>query len=124
MPDKSDIPSNFTLKLRKHIRGRRLEAVRQLGVDRVVEFEFGSGENCHHIILEMYSQVLPLPLLLSCFIVMYLGMCLACIRLYAMRIYTYKYTYVYQYLMYINIQICHFILDLQSIAVALCGDGA
>jgi hypothetical protein len=59
MPDKSDIPSNFTLKLRKHIRGRRLEAVRQLGVDRVVEFEFGTGENCHHLILEMYSQVPP-----------------------------------------------------------------
>jgi predicted ribosome quality control (RQC) complex YloA/Tae2 family protein len=27
----------------------------QLGVDRVVDFRFGSGETCNHIILEMYS---------------------------------------------------------------------
>jgi predicted ribosome quality control (RQC) complex YloA/Tae2 family protein len=55
--DKSDVPSNFTLKLRKHIRTRRLEAVRQLGVDRMVDFVFGSGEAAYHLILEMYSQV-------------------------------------------------------------------
>jgi len=34
MYDKPDAPSNFTLKLRKHLRTRRLEDVRQLGVDR------------------------------------------------------------------------------------------
>ncbi len=39
--DKSDTPSNFTLKLRKHLRTRRLEDVRQLGVDRIVDFTFG-----------------------------------------------------------------------------------
>lgn len=33
--DKSTTPSGFTLKLRKHIRTRRLEDVRQLGYDRV-----------------------------------------------------------------------------------------
>ena len=55
--DKSDTPSNFTLKLRKHIRTRRLEDVRQLGVDRIVDFVFGSGEATYHLILEMYSQV-------------------------------------------------------------------
>lgn len=33
--DKSVTPSGFTLKLRKHIRTRRLEDVRQLGIDRV-----------------------------------------------------------------------------------------
>jgi predicted ribosome quality control (RQC) complex YloA/Tae2 family protein len=55
--DKSDTPSNFTLKLRKHIRTRRLEDVRQLGVDRIVDFVFGSGEAQYHLILEMYSQV-------------------------------------------------------------------
>jgi predicted ribosome quality control (RQC) complex YloA/Tae2 family protein len=54
--DKSDTPSNFTLKLRKHVRTRRLEDVRQLGVDRVVDFTFGSGEATYHIILELYSQ--------------------------------------------------------------------
>lgn len=57
MYDKPDAPSNFTLKLRKHLRTRRLEDVRQLGVDRVVDFVFGLGENAHHLILEMYAQV-------------------------------------------------------------------
>lgn len=33
--DKSNTPSGFTLKLRRHIRSRRLEDVRQLGYDRV-----------------------------------------------------------------------------------------
>jgi predicted ribosome quality control (RQC) complex YloA/Tae2 family protein len=35
MPDKPDTPSNFVLKLRKHVKARRLEDVRQLGSDRV-----------------------------------------------------------------------------------------
>eukprot|EP00883_Tetradesmus_obliquus_P009930 jgi/Sobl393_1/2641/SZX66696.1 len=56
MYDKPDAPSNFTLKLRKHLRTRRLEDVRQLGVDRVVDFVFGCGDNAHHLILEMYAQ--------------------------------------------------------------------
>jgi len=53
--DKSDMPSGFSMKLRKHIRAKRLEDVAQLGVDRVVDFRFGSGDNCNHIILEMYA---------------------------------------------------------------------
>lgn len=44
--DKSNTPSGFTLKIRKHIRTRRLEDVRQLGYDRVnfwsESFLFGS----------------------------------------------------------------------------------
>lgn len=36
--DKNTTPSGFTLKLRKHIRTRRLEDVRQLGYDRVITF--------------------------------------------------------------------------------------
>ena len=55
--EKSDTPSNFTLKLRKHLRTRRLEDVKQLGVDRIVDFVFGTGEATHHLILELYSQV-------------------------------------------------------------------
>eukprot|EP00897_Mesotaenium_endlicherianum_P003139 jgi/Mesen1/2853/ME000174S02111 len=35
--DKSATPSGFTLKLRKHIRTRRLENVRQLGIDRPLQ---------------------------------------------------------------------------------------
>ena len=37
------MPSGFAMKLRKHIRARRLEDISQLGVDRVVDFRFGSG---------------------------------------------------------------------------------
>eukprot|EP00743_Colponemidia_sp_Colp-15_P002602 GILK01002819.1.p1 GENE.GILK01002819.1~~GILK01002819.1.p1 ORF type:complete len:241 (-),score=36.35 GILK01002819.1:515-1237(-) len=53
--DKSNVPSGFTMKLRKHIRTRRLEDIKQLGIDRVIDFTFGSGENCHHVLLELYA---------------------------------------------------------------------
>ncbi|KAG2487711.1 hypothetical protein HYH03_013710 [Edaphochlamys debaryana] len=52
----SEMPSNFTLKLRKHCRTRRVEAVRQLGVDRCMELTLGSGPGAVHLILEMYAQ--------------------------------------------------------------------
>lgn len=45
------------MKLRKHIRNRRLTDVRQLGIDRIVDFSFGHGDKCIHLILEIYSQV-------------------------------------------------------------------
>ncbi|KAK9289082.1 hypothetical protein L1049_017553 [Liquidambar formosana] len=54
--DKSVTPSGFTLKLRKHIRTRRLEDVRQLGYDRIILFQFGLGANAHYVILELYAQ--------------------------------------------------------------------
>ena len=57
MPPKADTPSNFTLKLRKHIRTRRLEAVTQLGVDRVLQLSFGSGPAACHLLLEFFAQV-------------------------------------------------------------------
>ncbi|GAA0144785.1 hypothetical protein LIER_05139 [Lithospermum erythrorhizon] len=56
MRDKSNTPSGFTLKLRKHIRTRRLEDVRQLGYDRIIVFQFGLGINAHYVILELYAQ--------------------------------------------------------------------
>ncbi|GAB4824054.1 hypothetical protein N2152v2_011100 [Parachlorella kessleri] len=56
MPPKSDTPSNFSLKLRKHIRGRRLDSVTQLGVDRIAQLTFGTGDNAAHLILEFYAQ--------------------------------------------------------------------
>ncbi|PSC75362.1 nuclear export mediator factor Nemf-like isoform X1 [Micractinium conductrix] len=56
MPEKADTPSNFTLKLRKHIRTRRLESVKQLGVDRIVQLTFGSGPAACHLLLEFYAQ--------------------------------------------------------------------
>ncbi|KAH7678565.1 Zinc finger CCHC-type protein [Dioscorea alata] len=54
--DKNTTPSGFTLKLRKHIRTRRLEDVRQLGYDRIILFQFGLGANAHYVILELYAQ--------------------------------------------------------------------
>merc|ERR1712142_1190558 len=41
---KNPTPSGFTMKLRKHLRNRRLESIRMLGMDRIVDFCFGSGE--------------------------------------------------------------------------------
>ncbi|KAF0887578.1 hypothetical protein E2562_002297 [Oryza meyeriana var. granulata] len=54
--DKSTTPSGFTLKLRKHIRSKRLEDVRMLGYDRIILFQFGLGSNVHFVILELYAQ--------------------------------------------------------------------
>ncbi|XP_010546948.1 PREDICTED: nuclear export mediator factor NEMF [Tarenaya hassleriana] len=54
--DKSNTPSGFTLKLRRHIRTRRLEDVRQIGYDRIILFQFGIGSNAHYVILELYAQ--------------------------------------------------------------------
>ena len=34
--DKAQVPSTFPLKLRKHVRTRRIEKVEQLGADRVI----------------------------------------------------------------------------------------
>jgi len=51
------MPSPFTSKLRKHLRGLRLERIMQLGnYDRVVNFVFGSGENRCSLILELYAR--------------------------------------------------------------------
>eukprot|EP00931_Biecheleriopsis_adriatica_P010070 TRINITY_DN11116_c0_g1_i1.p1 TRINITY_DN11116_c0_g1~~TRINITY_DN11116_c0_g1_i1.p1 ORF type:complete len:1162 (+),score=321.36 TRINITY_DN11116_c0_g1_i1:51-3488(+) len=52
--DKSSIPSNYTMKLRKHLRNRRLTSISQLGADRIVDFQFGHGENAFHLLLEIY----------------------------------------------------------------------
>jgi len=49
-------PSQFAMKLRKHLRNLRLENITQLGnLDRVVDLRFGAGEYAHHVILEMYG---------------------------------------------------------------------
>lgn len=44
------------LQLRKHLRNKRLEDVKQLGMDRVVQMTFGSGEAMHHLIIELYDR--------------------------------------------------------------------
>ncbi|OAD78993.1 hypothetical protein PHYBLDRAFT_86209, partial [Phycomyces blakesleeanus NRRL 1555(-)] len=56
--DKSITPSPFCARLRKYLRTRRCTSVRQLGVDRIVDFEFGGGDNSmgYHIIAEFYAS--------------------------------------------------------------------
>lgn len=55
---KPDIPSQFTMKLRKHIRTKRLTSINQLGDgDRVVDFYFGEGDEYgFHMIVEFYAM--------------------------------------------------------------------
>lgn len=52
------MPSPFCAKLRKHLRGLRLESVQQLGQkDRVIMLTFGSGDAQRHtLILELYAR--------------------------------------------------------------------
>ena len=52
----STVPSPFASKLRKHLRGLRLEKVTQIGQDRVVLFQCGAGEYRHSVILELYAK--------------------------------------------------------------------
>ena len=53
---KNDHPSGFSMKLRKHLANKRLESIKQLGVDRVIDLTFGSADAAYHIILELYDK--------------------------------------------------------------------
>lgn len=55
---KPTIPSQFTMKLRKHIRTKRLTSITQLGNgDRVIDLFFGEGEQYgFHLIVELYAS--------------------------------------------------------------------
>ncbi|KAJ2774508.1 hypothetical protein IWQ56_000547 [Coemansia nantahalensis] len=58
--DKAAMPSSFCIKLRKHLRARRLTAVQQTGMDRMVDFEFAAqagaqAEGTYHIVCEFYA---------------------------------------------------------------------
>jgi predicted ribosome quality control (RQC) complex YloA/Tae2 family protein len=54
---KNAFPSNFAIKLRKHLRSRRFVKIEQLGVDRIVDLQFGSDEAAYHVIVELYDRV-------------------------------------------------------------------
>lgn len=54
--NKSSFPSGFSMKLRKHIRGKKLSGIRQVGVDRVVVFTFGFEQFAYHLIVELYAS--------------------------------------------------------------------
>ncbi|XP_062324642.1 ribosome quality control complex subunit NEMF-like [Osmerus eperlanus] len=53
---KNMMPSGFAMKCRKHLKSRRLTQVKQLGVDRIVDFQFGSDEAAYHLIVELYDR--------------------------------------------------------------------
>ncbi|CAB1461125.1 unnamed protein product [Pleuronectes platessa] len=53
---KNMMPSGFAMKCRKHLRSRRLTEVKQLGIDRIVDLQFGSDEAAYHLIVELYDR--------------------------------------------------------------------
>ncbi|XP_040825871.1 nuclear export mediator factor NEMF isoform X1 [Ochotona curzoniae] len=53
---KNMMPSSFSMKCRKHLKSRRLVSAKQLGVDRIVDFQFGSDEAAYHLIIELYDR--------------------------------------------------------------------
>lgn len=50
------VPSGFSMKLRKHLRAKKLTSIRQLGMDRVIDIQFGYDEFASHILVELYAQ--------------------------------------------------------------------
>ncbi|XP_028250926.1 ribosome quality control complex subunit NEMF [Parambassis ranga] len=53
---KNMMPSGFAMKCRKHLKTRRLTEVKQLGIDRIVDIQFGSDEAAYHLIIELYDR--------------------------------------------------------------------
>lgn len=47
----------LSLQCRKHLKTRRLTHVKQLGMDRIVDIQFGSDEAAYHLIVELYDRV-------------------------------------------------------------------
>ena len=47
----------YYFQCRKHIRSRRLVNISQLGIDRIVDLQFGSDEAAYHLIVELYDRV-------------------------------------------------------------------
>lgn len=53
---KSPAPNQFATKLRKHLRNKRVEDIRQVGIDRVIDIRFGSQQLANHLIIELYDR--------------------------------------------------------------------
>ncbi|KAG8184693.1 hypothetical protein JTE90_013086 [Oedothorax gibbosus] len=53
---KNHSPSGFSMKLRKHIKNKRLESLTQLGGDRIIDLQFGVNDAAYHVILELYDR--------------------------------------------------------------------
>ena len=54
--NEKDLPSGFSMKLRKHLRTKKPDKIEQLGVDRVIDLTFGKGESAYHILVELYAS--------------------------------------------------------------------
>ncbi|KAK6759290.1 hypothetical protein RB195_021096 [Necator americanus] len=54
--EKASFPSNFSIKLRKHLNNRRLTKVNQVAMDRIVDLQIDEGERCVHVIVELYDK--------------------------------------------------------------------
>ena len=44
------------MKMRKHLKNKRLEKIAQLGIDRVIDLQFGTNDASYHVILELYDR--------------------------------------------------------------------
>ncbi|XP_059480083.1 ribosome quality control complex subunit NEMF homolog [Neocloeon triangulifer] len=53
---KNMAPSSFSMKMRKHLKNKRLESLTQLGIDRAIDLQFGTGPAAYHLILELYDR--------------------------------------------------------------------
>ena len=52
----NDFPSSFASKLRKHLNNKRIECIKQLNLDRVIDIQFGTGLLEYHLICEFYAS--------------------------------------------------------------------
>ena len=53
--DRRKLPSSFCMKLRKHIKNKRLQSIEMLKCDRVIQFTFGTNEHQYKLIIELFS---------------------------------------------------------------------
>ncbi|CCD73050.1 Nuclear export mediator factor NEMF [Caenorhabditis elegans] len=53
---KSQTPSSFSMKLRKHINQKRLTSIRVVGFDRLVELTFGTEDRENRLYVELYDR--------------------------------------------------------------------
>lgn len=53
--EKAGMPSGFAMKLRKELENFRVEDIKQLSYDRVMQINFGKKEKKYYLILEMYG---------------------------------------------------------------------
>jgi predicted ribosome quality control (RQC) complex YloA/Tae2 family protein len=53
--ERRKLPSSFCMKLRKHIKNKRLQSIEMLKSDRVIQFTFGTSKHQYKLIIELFS---------------------------------------------------------------------